>query len=263
MGKSNIEWLWIGGRSGRSLNPVIGCSKYSDGCDRCYAERTALWLQRMGNEKYKDGFKLKIVENADEILAKPTRRNIPSVYFVCSMSDLFHNDVPVGFIQKVFQMMNECPQHVFIILTKRSRRLAKVANQFKWTDNIWCGVTVESSKYYHRIDDLLSTPAHIKLLSLEPLRESMHGIPLEGIDWIICGGESGEGHRPIKLGWVRELRDLSVNKNIPFFYKQFGAERAKCKCCGAYGCRILDGKLWNQSPLDNQVIDVGLTQFLT
>lgn len=232
-GKSKIEW------TESTWNPVTGCTKISEGCLNCYAERMAKRLQSMGQEKYRNGFK---VTTHRENLDEPLSWKKPQVIFVCSMSDLFHKNVPDEYIKEIFKVMNEAHWHTFQVLTKRSKRLAQLAPELNWTNNIWMGVTVESQKQKHRITDLLKTPAKVKYLSIEPMITPIKPIPLKGIDWVIAGGESGPGSRPIEENWVTYIRDKCIESKVPFFFKQWGGTNKK------EAGRELEGKTWSQYP---------------
>ncbi len=233
--KSKIEW------TDTTWNPVTGCTKVSEGCRNCYAERMAYRLQAMGNRRYVHGFKVTLHE---DLIEQPLKWKKPRIIFVNSMSDLFHKDVPIEFIQRVFATMNNCPQHIFQILTKRSRRLAKLAHKLTWTQNIWMGVSVENKDVVNRIYDLTQVPSAVHFLSLEPLLGPIDHLPLHGIDWVIVGGESGPGARPIKKEWVEDILRQTRNHNIPFFFKQWGGVRKK------RNGRLLNGKLYDNYPLD-------------
>jgi protein gp37 len=193
---SRIEWTQTTG------NPVTGCTKISLGCRHCYAERMARRLQAMGQPRYADGFSVSLHE---DLVSAPNAWGRPRLVFVNSMSDLFHEAVPTAFIERVFQTMGECPQHVFQILTKRSARLRELAPRLHWSRNIWIGVTVEDRQAERRVDDLVEVPASTRSLSGEPLLESLGQLPLDGIDWVIVGGESGPGARPMRQEWVEEV----------------------------------------------------------
>ncbi len=212
-GKSHIEWTEA------TWNPVTGCSKVSAGCKNCYAERMAQRLKAMGNVRYENGFKVTLHE---DILDAPRKWRTPRVIFVNSMSDLFHKDVPTEFIQRAFKTMNECPQHTFQILTKRSGRLKTIAKKLNWTQNIWMGVSVEDDRVYQRIHDLREVPSHVRFLSCEPLIGSCENLPLEGIHWAIVGGESGPGARPMDEAWVHSIKDQCKAAGTAFFFKQWG-----------------------------------------
>ncbi len=213
MAQSNIEWTEL------TWNPVTGCNKISPGCKYCYAEVMTRRLKSMGVEKYKDGFQIRT--HADS-LATPFTWRKPKIVFVNSMSDLFHPDVPVEFIKTVFQVMNQTPQHVYQVLTKRSERLLDLSEELTWSPNIWMGVSVESEKYTFRIDDLSKTAAQTKFLSIEPLIAPVKTLNLDQINWVIVGGESGHKARPIKKAWVEFIRLKCEEKNIAFFFKQWG-----------------------------------------
>ncbi len=189
--------------------------------------------------KYRNGFDVAIHESA---LEAPLRWKTPRLVFVNSMSDLFHKSVPSGFIQDVFKIMNQTPQHTFQVLTKRPSRAARIGNRLKWTPNIWLGVSIESERWLDRLDALKGIDARIRFLSLEPLLEPLPGMDLAGIDWVIVGGESGPGARPMEPDWVREIRDHCVNCGVPFFFKQWGGVFKKRTG------RALDGRTWDQMP---------------
>jgi len=234
MKTTKIEW------ANSSWNPVTGCSKISDGCLNCYAARMANRLYAMGNPRYKNKFKVTL---HDDLLNAPYRTKVPTVIFVNSMSDLFHIDVPDEFILKVFETMNNNPQHIFQILTKRSKRLIEMNEVLTWTNNIWMGVTVENEKYLTRVNDLKNTKAHIKFLSCEPLLGSLRKIDLRGIDWIVVGGESGPKARLVEEDWIIELKEMCFNKNVKFFFKQWGGVNKK------KNGRLLRGKIYDEMPL--------------
>lgn len=231
--KSTIEW------TESTWNPATGCTKISPGCKHCYAERMSHRLKAMGQPNYAEGFKLKTHEHA---LYTPLKIKRPQVIFVNSMSDLFHKDVPSKFIKKVFGVMDEASHHTFQVLTKRSGRLKQLSNKLHWPDNVWMGVSVESSKYTHRIDDLRRTGAKVKFLSIEPLLGSIPNLDLSGIDWVIVGGESGPKSRPMQPEWVMEIRDQCLDAGVPFFFKQWGGVNKK------KAGRLLDGHIWNETP---------------
>ena len=232
-GLSKIEWTEA------TWNPVTGCDKISPGCKNCYAERLALRLRAAGTTQYKNGFLLTLHPEALEI---PVSWKKPKVIFVNSMSDLFHKNVPLAFIKQVFGVMQATPQHQFQILTKRAERLVELDDQLQWEDNIWMGVSVESSEYLFRIDHLKKTAAKIKFLSLEPLLGPLPHLDLRGIDWVIVGGESGPYSRPMRPQWVRQIRAQCVAAKVPFFFKQWGGV-FKSKTG-----RTLDGRTWDQMP---------------
>ncbi len=234
MAHSNIEWTEA------TWNPTTGCTKISSGCKHCYAERMSRRLQAMGGEKYKDGFNLRL---HTDVLAEPYVWKSPRTVFVNSMSDLFHEDIPFEYIQEVFKVMNDCRLHTFQILTKRTDILMEYSNYLHWSKNIWMGVTVENKNYVNRIDSLRLTDANVKFLSLEPLIGRIDKIDLNNIDWVIVGGESGPGARPIKKEWVIEIRDHCQIQNTPFFFKQWGGVNKKKTG------RFLEGKIWNEMPV--------------
>ncbi len=230
---SKIEWTEC------TWNPVTGCTKISPGCLNCYAERMARRLQAMGQPNYRNGFRLTVHPHMLEL---PLRWRQPRSIFVNSMSDLFHKDVPLDFIEKVFDVMRCAPRHRFQILTKRSERLKELSPRLTWPDNVWMGVTVESSDYTHRIDHLRQTGAAVKFISFEPLLTSIPNIDLTGIDWAILGGESGPGARPMSREWVTNIRDQCLAAKVPFFFKQWGGINKK-----AAGQR-LGNRTWDQKP---------------
>jgi len=230
---SKIEWTEA------SWNPLTGCTKVSPGCKNCYAERMAYRLKAMGNINYKNGFQLTLHEHT---LSIPLAWKTPRVIFVNSMSDLFHEDVPMQFIQKVFGTMALAKQHIFQVLTKRSARLAEVAAKIKWPSNVWMGVSVESEDYKFRIDDLRTVPSALRFLSIEPLLSPLGELGLSGVDWVIVGGESGPNARPIREEWVTEIRDQALDSEVAFFFKQWGGVHKK------KSGRLLQGHVWDQMP---------------
>ncbi|MBI3662686.1 MAG: phage Gp37/Gp68 family protein [Acidobacteria bacterium] len=232
--KSTIEWTEA------TWNPVTGCSKISPGCAHCYAERMANRLKAMGVSRYRNGFEVTL---QPDILNLPLRWKTPRLIFVNSMSDLFHEDVPDAYICEAFSVMKEASWHTFQILTKRAKRLARLASRLKWPTNIWMGVSVESPKFVWRIEELKTVPAAVRFLSLEPLLAPFLSLPLVGIDWVIVGGESGPGCRPIEAGWVRNIRTQCLRARVPFFFKQWGGTRK------SRAGRQLDGKVWNELPV--------------
>jgi len=235
MKKSKIEW------TESTWNPVSGCSKISAGCANCYAERMAKRLQAMGQKRYVNGFQLTL---HPEALDEPFGWKKPRVVFVNSMSDLFHEDIPLGYIEKVFAVMNSNPRHTFQILTKRSGRLREFAPMLDWTENIWMGVTIERNDYVYRADDLRRVGSYIKFLSLEPLLGPLPDLDLDDIDWVIAGGESGPGARVMDEEWVLEIKDKCRNyENSAFFFKQWGGVNKK------KAGRILKGKTWDEYPI--------------
>jgi len=234
--RSAIEWTEA------TWNPVTGCTKISLGCKNCYAERMALRLQAMGQQNYVNGFRVTIHERALEL---PYRWKSAQTIFVNSMSDLFHENVPREFIEKVFSVMNYADWHRYQILTKRSERLLELDHSLNWASHIWMGVTVETDDQISRIDHLRSTHARLKFLSLEPLLGALPNLDLAGIDWVIVGGESGPGARPMREEWVLEIKNQCLKSRVPFFFKQWGGSRKKKTG------RILDGRLWNEMPVEN------------
>lgn len=234
MTTSRIEW------TESTWNPITGCTKISSGCKNCYAERMALRLQAMGQSNYIDGFQLSLHEH---MLERPLEWKKPQLIFVNSMSDLFHEDVPVDFIQKIFDVMRRAYWHNFQVLTKRSERMLELSVDIDWPPNVWMGVSVESSKYKFRIDHLRRTKAKTKFLSLEPLLGPLSALDVSGIDWVIVGGESGPGARPIEESWVTEIRDQCLLAQVPFFFKQWGGANKK------KSGRILQGRTWDQLPV--------------
>lgn len=233
MAQSSIEWTEM------TWNPTTGCSKISTGCKFCYAEIMSKRLKAMGVEKYKDNFEVRTHEEALKI---PYTWKHSKVVFVNSMSDLFHKEIPLEFIQKVFKVMNDNPQHVFQVLTKRAERLLELHTELKWTHNIWMGVSVENAKQKHRIDDLRKINARVKFLSLEPLLAHLGEINLENIDWVIVGGESGHKPRKMDAEWVLDIQEQCKEKSVAFFFKQWGGKNKK-----ANG-RILNGRTYDEMP---------------
>jgi len=230
---SKIEW------TDSSWNPVTGCTRISSGCQNCYAQRMAKRLKAMGNPRYTNGFKVTLHW---DLINAPYEWKKPRRIFVNSMSDLFHEDVPVEFIKRVFDTMNNTPWHTYQVLTKRSERLLKLAPLLNWTPNIWQGVSIENQEVVHRLEHLREVPAHVKFLSLEPLLGPLSELRLDKIHWVIVGGESGPRARPIKPEWVRELRDNCIENDVPFFFKQWGGTRKHLNG------RLLDGQTWDQYP---------------
>lgn len=234
MAKTLIEW------TESSWNPVTGCTKVSSGCKHCYAERMSVRLRAMGQPHYQRGFEPVVHEDA---LHAPLNWKKPQMVFVNSMSDLFHPDVPTSFIGRVFDVIRHARRHQFQILTKRSERLAALAPNLVWPDNLWMGVSVENTRYISRVGHLCSTSARIKFLSLEPLLGPLPRLPLSGIDWVIVGGESGPSARPLQPEWVTEIRDQCLESGVPFFFKQWGGVNKK------KAGRKLEGRTWEDLPL--------------
>lgn len=230
---SGIEWTEA------TWNPVTGCDKVSPGCKHCYAERMALRLQAMGQANYVDGFELRLQPHMLEL---PLRWARPQTVFVNSMSDLFHADVPLAYVRRVFDVMARAHWHRFQVLTKRAERLEELDSEIEWPANVWMGVSVESERYVGRIERLRATGARIKFLSLEPLLGPLPALDLRGIDWVIVGGESGAGARPMELAWVTDLRDQCRRGGVPFFFKQWGGRNKK------RAGRSLEGRVWDEMP---------------
>jgi protein gp37 len=241
MSQSSIEWTEM------TWNPTTGCNKISAGCKFCYAEVMTRRLQAMGIDKYKDGFKIRTHEDA---LLTPYGWKSPKIVFVNSMSDLFHKDVPLDFIKKVFRTMNECPRHTFQVLTKRSDILLQYHKELNWTHNIWMGVSVEDARVKHRIDDLRKTNARVKFLSCEPLIGPLQKMNLKKIDWVIVGGESGRTPRPMNADWVLDIQDQCGKAGTAFFFKQWGGTNKK------KAGRLLNGRTYDEMPLTEHVEEV-------
>ena len=233
MAQSTIEWTEM------TWNPTTGCNKVSDGCKFCYAEIMSRRLKAMGQHKYRNNFNL---TTHPEELNAPYSWKASKMVFVNSMSDLFHEDVPVSFIQQVFAVMNNTPQHIYQVLTKRAERLSVLSSFVNWSNNIWMGVSVENEKVLYRIDYLRKSKAHVKFLSLEPLLGPLNNLNLNGIDWVIAGGESGRKPRPMNKGWVIDIRNRCSALDVPFFFKQWGGVNKK------KAGRVLDGKIYNAMP---------------
>lgn len=240
--KSAIEWTEA------TWNPTTGCDRVSPGCDNCYALTLAKRLKAMGNPKYQNDGDARTsgpgfgVTAHTDALAIPYSWKRPRVVFVNSMSDLFHARVPLPFIQRVFAVMEDTPHHTYQVLTKRARRLERMADKLPWPTNVWVGVSVESADHYDRIRSLAKVPAAVRFLSCEPLLGPIPEVPLDGIDWVIGGGESGFTARAADPEWFRELRDACVAARTPFFFKQWGGIRPKA------GGRELDGRTWDEMP---------------
>ena len=230
---STIEWTEV------TWNPVTGCTKISHGCKHCYAERMSKRLRAMGVGKYREGFSVAIHEST---LEEPLKWRRPRLVFVNSMSDLFHQSVPLAFIQDIFDVMNCATQHTFQVLTKRPSRVVQLDGKLRWTPNIWLGTSIESDRWLGRLAHLEATGAQTKFLSLEPLLGPLPGIGLDGVDWVIVGGESGPGARPMEADWVRDIRDNCRQSKKPFFFKQWGGVFKKKTG------RTLDNRIWNQMP---------------
>jgi len=220
-------------------NPVTGCTKISQGCKHCYAERMARRLEAMGSDRYRNGFNVTL---HPDLLDVPRRWRQARIVFVNSMSDLFHDDIPLAYIQRVFATMRDCPHHTFQVLTKRSERLAELAPQLPWPRNVWMGVSVEDARVIHRVADLQSVPAAVRFLSLEPLIGPLDALPLEGIHWAIVGGESGPRARLLRKEWVTSIFRQCRAARVPFFFKQWGGVRKDLTG------RELNGRIYNEMP---------------
>lgn len=230
---SSIEW------TESTWNPLTGCTKISPGCKHCYAERMALRLQAMGQPNYSNGFKLTLHQ---QVLELPLHWKKPQLIFVNSMSDMFHKNVPLEFILRMFDVMRRASWHNFQVLTKRSERLLELDPLIDWPDNVWMGVSVENRDYTFRIDHLRQTHSRIKFLSLEPLLGPLPNLNLKGINWAIVGGESGPGARPVAEEWIVEIRDQCLAAHVPFFFKQWGGFNKK------RNGRTLQGRTWDEMP---------------
>lgn len=240
--RTSIEWTET------TWNPITGCDRVSVGCDNCYALSMAKRLKAMGSAKYQrdgdprtsgPGFGVSLHPS---VLGQPLRWKEPRLVFVNSMSDLFHGRVPQDFIAAVLDIMRQTPQHTYQVLTKRSLRLKRLSPQLDWPENCWVGVSVENSDALYRVEHLRSVSGPVKFLSCEPLLGPLSGLDLRGIDWVIAGGESGPGYRPVDVEWVRGIRDQCESASVPFFFKQWGGHHPK-----ELG-RELDGVLWDQMP---------------
>lgn len=230
---SSIEW------TDATWNPVTGCTRVSAGCDHCYAQRFAERFRGIPGHPYVQGFDLRLWP---ERLLLPAKWEKPRHIFVNSMSDLFHRDVPDDFILQIFQTMAAADWHVYQVLTKRPHRLFHLANQLPWPQHIWVGVSIETERFTWRADRLRQVPAAVRFVSAEPLLGPLNTLRLEGIDWLITGGESGPGHRTCRPEWVADLRDRCVEHGVAFFHKQWGGARPKS------GGRLLDGRIWDDFP---------------
>jgi protein gp37 len=230
---SSIEWTEA------TWNPLTGCTKLSAGCKYCYADRMAKRLQAMGSPNYRNGFKITLHEHMLDI---PFTWKKPRKVFVNSMSDLFHPEVPGDFIHRVFDVMVQCPQHQFQVLTKRPERVAQMSDELLWQENIWMGTSVEDLRVISRIDHLRKADAETRFLSLEPLLGPLPNLNLAGIHWVIVGGESGPKARPIDSEWVTDIRDQCLEAGVPFFFKQWGGRNKKKTG------RLLEGRTWDEFP---------------
>jgi protein gp37 len=232
--RSAIEWTEM------TWNPVTGCDRVSPGCAHCYALTFAERWRGLKGHPYEQGFDLKLWP---ERLEAPLRWRKPRMVFVNSMSDLFHPDVPLEFVKRVFAVMEATPQHTYQVLTKRHERLVEVAPALPWPDNVWMGVSIENKRWVCRADYLRQVPVAVRFISAEPLLGRLEGLELAGIHWVISGGESGPGYRPVQLDWLRYVRDLALAVDVPFFFKQWGGRFSKA------GGRELDGQEWSQMPV--------------
>ena len=231
--RSAIEW------TDSTWNPVTGCSKVSPGCAHCYAEAFAERWRGIHGHPYEQGFDLRLWPDR---LGLPLTWRRPRLIFVNSMSDLFHEGVPIEFIESVFDVMERAHWHVFQLLTKRHERLQSLARRIRWPANLWMGVSIENRRWVKRADALRGVPAAVRFISAEPLLGPLDGLDLTGIEWVIAGGESGPSFRPVKPEWVRDLRDRCLSSGVPFFFKQWGGVRSKS------GGRMLDGREWSAMP---------------
>jgi protein gp37 len=233
---SSIEW------TDATWNPIIGCTKISQGCKYCYAETLAERFRGVPGHPFEHGFDLRLVPDK---LEEPLHWEKPRKVFTCSMSDLFHEDIPFEYIEQVFSVMEEANKHTFQVLTKRSKRLVELKDKLPWPDNVWMGVSVENQDAVFRARDLARVPASIRFLSIEPLIGPIRRLPLRKIDWVIVGGESGIRARPMDPEWARRIRDECESKNVAFFLKQLGGRRGKKGGEEA----VLDGRTWQQYPV--------------
>lgn len=231
--RSTIEWTEA------TWNPATGCDKVSPGCAHCYAETFAERWRGVPGHPYEQGFDLRLWPGR---LEQPLRWRRPRLVFVNSMSDLFHEDIPTDFIAAVFDVVVRADWHTFQVLTKRPERVAELAPELPWPRNLWMGVSIENRRFVHRADYLRDVPAAVRFISAEPLLGSLEGLDLTGIDWLIAGGESGPRHRPVRVEWLRELRDRCHAEGVAYFFKQWGGYRPKS------GGRSLDGREWSQLP---------------
>ncbi|OFY39331.1 MAG: hypothetical protein A2X18_07195 [Bacteroidetes bacterium GWF2_40_14] len=236
MASTKIEW------TESTWNPITGCTKISSGCKFCYAEVMALRLKAMGQEKYKNGFELTL---HPDVINEPYTWKKGKMIFVNSMSDLFHEKLPIEYIQQIFKVIKENPHHVFQVLTKRADILRYYDSEgwLEWPHNLWMGVTVENKDVMGRIENLRNTGARVKFLSCEPLLSSLPDMNLQGIDWVIVGGESGRTPRPMKEEWVLGIKEQCQNANVAFYFKQWGGTNKK------KAGKMLEGKVYNEMPV--------------
>lgn len=233
MSATKIEWTDV------TWNPMTGCTPISDGCKNCYAMKMARRLQAMGQKRYQDGFKVTL---HPDLLQEPLKWKKPRMVFVNSMGDMFHEDIPLEYIKRVFDTMVQAKTHIFQVLTKRSSRMLELSQHLPWPQNVWLGVTIESDKYCYRADNLRKTPAKTKFLSIEPMIGPVDHLSLIGIDWVIVGGESGPQARVIEMEWPVAVRENCRMSHVPFFFKQWGGKNKKKTG------RLLEGKIWDQFP---------------
>lgn len=243
MAKSSIEWTEA------TWNPVTGCDKVSPGCKFCYAQVMARRLEGMGQPNYRNGFKLTL---QPQMLGRPLAWRRPQMIFVNSMSDLFHKDVPLSYIRQVFDTIRQAHWHTFQVLTKRAQRLVELAPELEWPDNLWMGVSVERADYGFRIDHLRQVPAQVRFLSLEPLLGPLPDLKLDGMDWVIVGGESGRSPRPLAESWVLDIQAQCEFAGVPFFFKQWGGRNKK------ESGRVLGGRTWDEMPTRPTAEDAGV-----
>jgi protein gp37 len=230
---SKIEW------TDATWNPVTGCTQVSAGCDHCYALTFAERFRGVSGHPYEQGFDMRLWP---ERLEMPLRWKQPRRIFVNSMSDLFHSDIPADYIRQVFDVMVRADWHIFQVLTKRPQRLARLGSSLPWPAHIWAGVSIETNEYAWRADFLRRVPAQVRFISAEPLLGPLDRLELDGIHWLISGGESGPGHRPCNPDWVRDLRDRCLASGVAYFHKQWGGRTPKA------GGRVLDGRTWDELP---------------
>lgn len=231
--QSDIEW------TDATWNPVTGCTKVSAGCDNCYAEALARRLHAMGNQRYRNGFKVTL---HPDLVEMPLRWKTPKKIFVNSMSDLYHSEIPDEYIRQVFDVMRRAHWHQFQILTKRPQRLVRLASSLPWPKNVWQGVSIENNAVAFRADFLRKVPAAVRFLSCEPLIGAVDKVDLSELDWVIAGGESGARARPMESAWVRDLRQRCKKSKVPFFFKQWGGYHHSS------GGRLLDGRTYDEYP---------------
>jgi len=231
--RSAIEWTEA------TWNPVTGCDEVSPGCAHCYAKTFAERFRGVPGHPYEQGFDLRVWP---ERLEQPLKWKRPRVIFVNSMSDVFHERIPDDYVREIFAVMEAADWHTFQVLTKRHERMAELAPTLPWPRNVWMGVSIENRRFVHRANYLREVDAAVRFISAEPLLGPLEGLDLEDIHWLIAGGESGPRHRPMRIEWVRELRDRSLEEDLAFFFKQWGGRHPKS------GGRVLDGRTWDEIP---------------